>query len=163
MKALFLDIDGVLNGHEKLESGYCGIRYECAKRLNRILDAVPDFQIVVSSAWRYMTYRGDMTIAGFEYLLLVHGIKAYQRVHGVTEADPVAAEPCHFDSETWKANGIRWRADQIREYISQHGITCYVVIDDLPLEIERFVRTDGECGLTDDDANKVISFLKEPT
>lgn len=25
MKLIFLDIDGVLNAHEKLPSGYCGI------------------------------------------------------------------------------------------------------------------------------------------
>lgn len=164
MKVLFLDIDGVLNGHEKLESGYCGIRSDCVGRLNQILDAVPDCKLVISSAWRYMTYRGDMTLAGFEYLLLVHGIKAYQRVAGVTDADPVAVEPCHFDAETWKANGIRWRAGQIADYIARCGVGTYAVLDDLPLDIDRFVRTDGAVGLMEADANKVIALLdKAPT
>lgn len=38
MKVLFLDIDGVLNGHEwDDEAKSCTIRRECVKHLNRIV------------------------------------------------------------------------------------------------------------------------------
>lgn len=73
MKILFLDIDGVLNNHEKLESGYCGISQPQAHHLNLILDTFPDLKLVISSAWRYMTFRGDMTLRGFEMLLQICG------------------------------------------------------------------------------------------
>jgi len=66
MKLLFLDIDGVLNDHAKLESGYCGIRHDKASLLNRILDAVPDVQLVISSAWRYLTVRSLIGLSEME-------------------------------------------------------------------------------------------------
>lgn len=87
-KILFLDIDGVLNAHRQLPSGYCGIDRAKAEWLNAVLYFVPDAKLVISSAWRYMMLRGDMTLKGFEYLLLVHGVNCRERLHGYTEADP---------------------------------------------------------------------------
>jgi hypothetical protein len=46
MIVIFLDIDGVLNGHQKHENGYCGIYPECVTRFNRLLDAVPNAMVV---------------------------------------------------------------------------------------------------------------------
>lgn len=38
MKVLFLDVDGVLNGHEwDDEAKSCNIRRECVKHLNRVV------------------------------------------------------------------------------------------------------------------------------
>lgn len=163
MTLIFLDIDGVLNGHEKLASGYCGIRPDCAARLNRLLETVPDAMLVISSAWRYMILRGDMTLKGFEYLLLVHGVQAHGRVLGHTEADDeLCNEPNHFDADAWKAIGLRMRAEQIRKYIAHAGATRFVVLDDLPLEVESLVQTDGAIGLTDEDVECAILVLTRP-
>lgn len=161
-RLLFLDIDGVLNGHEALESGYCGISHERASILNRVLSAVPDVQIVVSSAWRYMILEGAMTLKGFSYVLSMHGVLAYGRMHGHTDADVHPDEqPDHFDRETWKRLGLTWRAEQIRSYLSRHPVERWAVIDDLPLEIENLVQTDGNVGLTDADAERLIAILTD--
>lgn len=152
MKVLFLDVDGVLNGHEPMENGYCGIKPECVSRLNRILRAVPDAKIVVHSAWRYLLYEGNLPIRFFENLLLTHGVDCFGRLAGRTRWDGVNG---------WvpTADDLKERADQIREYVAEHGVECFAVLDDLELQIENFVRTDGDVGLTDADANAVIRLL----
>lgn len=144
---IFLDIDGVLNRHDQWTNGYCGTHVENVVLLNRIL-AETDAVIVVSSAWRYNVLRGDMTVRGFENLLLSHGIDCHRRLIGVTCSD-----------EDLEGRGL-----QIRHWLNENGGgRRYVVIDDLDLGITEqghpFVRTDGEVGLTDRDANKAISIL----
>jgi len=156
---LFLDIDGVLNAHGKLPSGYCGIDRDKAQLLNFVLHEVPELQLVISSAWRYMMLRGDMTLKGFEYLLLVHGVHCADRLHGHTEADPVC-EADHFDLDAWRTVGLKWRAEQIAKYVSEHKIERYAVVDDLDLCVPNFVRTDDARGLTSEDAYRIIGLLK---
>lgn len=161
MRILFLDIDGPLNAHERLPTGYCGIRREFADRLNTILDAVPDCKLVISSAWRYMILRGDMTLKGFEYLLLVHGVKAFNRVVGHTVADgEIADEPPHDDVEAWNRIGLEMRAEQIRQYCREHDVTRWAVLDDLPLIVDRFVHVDGALGLSDENVVRAIELLE---
>jgi hypothetical protein len=160
---LFLDIDGVLNAHEQHSTGYSGIRADKAAILNSILTRVPDLQIVISSAWRYLILQGDMTVRGFEIMLMVHGVECYQRVAGHTEADgPLCEEPDHGDKETWHRNGITMRAAQIKRYAEQHGIRRWVAIDDLPLELPKphFVRTDGKIGMTQPEADTAVAVLQ---
>ena len=160
---IFLDIDGVLNGHTQMENYYCGTKPECVSRFNRILDAVPDAKIVISSAWRYMILRGDVTVAGFEMLLLTHGVKCYQRVIGHTVADgPIELEPSHHDPEAWKESGLRWRREQIRQWAFEHNVTKYVAVDDLPLDMKEQVWIDGEQGLQDADVDTIIARITEP-
>lgn len=161
MRLLFLDIDGVLNDHSALPSGYCGIQYALAERLNCILSAVPDAQIVVSSAWRYMILEGAMTLKGFGYVLSMHGVKSHGRMHGYTEADFSPDEqPSHFDRETWKEIGIKLRAEQIAKYVMEHQPIRFAVLDDLPLNVPNLVQTDGTKGITDRDVEIVIETLK---
>lgn len=163
MKLIFLDIDGVLNAHEKLPSGYCGIARPCVDQLNRILAAVPDAQLVISSAWRYLVLRENMTVKGFEYLLLVHGVQCHERVHGITDADgAIADEPNHFDTDAWKVAGLKWRCEQIQNYLQRQpcwGREDYLVLDDLALSVPNLVKTDGEVGLTAADADRAIALL----
>lgn len=164
MRLIFLDIDGVLNDHSQLPSGYCGIRRESVEHLNHILDSVPDAKIMISSAWRYMILRGDMTVKGFEYLLLVHGVKCRNRIEGHTGADgSIEDEPNHFDVDAWKIAGLRWRADQIVEEVCYWEPKAYAVIDDLPLSVPNLVQTDGKIGLTREHADRVIELLTTPT
>lgn len=75
---LFLDIDGVLNGHEFSEEAQsCTLKPACVEAFNRLLregEKIEGFGIVVSSAWRYMVFRESMTWVGFGHMLQTHGV-----------------------------------------------------------------------------------------
>lgn len=164
MKLIFLDIDGVLNAHEKLPSGYCGIARQCVDQLNRILAAVPDAQLVISSAWRYLMLNDAMTHDGFEYLLMSHGVNCHKRIHGHTEPDPNCGEngePAgRFDAAEWQRLGSKWRVSQIFNYVYHRPAEHFVVLDDLALiGAFDFIRTDGLVGLTAADADRAIAML----
>ena len=159
---IFLDIDGVLNDHCALPSKYCGTKRECVLNFNAVLDAVPDAKIVVSSAWRYMILRGDVTLRGFEMLLLTHGVKCDGRIIGHTEADgKIEDEPSHFHPQAWSVAGLRWRKEQIYRWVKSSEIARFVVVDDLDLGMPEQVKIDGETGMTILDADEVISRLKK--
>lgn len=159
MFVIFLDIDGVLNNHTPLENNYCGTRSDCVSNFNRILDALPEAKIVISSAWRYLILRGDVTIKGFEMLLLTHGVKCFGRVIGHTVADgPIEDEPNHHDPEAWKVAGLAWRREQIRQWAFQNKVSSYIAIDDLPLDMPEQYFVDGELGLTFEDASAIIDL-----
>lgn len=138
MNLLFLDIDGVLNNHRQQVNGYCGIDQHCMTNLNYVINQT-DCGVVISSAWRYMIPDG-MNILGFEYLLKTHGCLG--KVIGVTDRDEV----------------IQRREDQIRAYVNNWS-DKWAVVDDLPLQIENFVRTDGNIGLQQHEAEKLIQIL----
>lgn len=70
---IFLDIDGVLNGHNRHANGYCGCDADNVRVLNGILHQT-GAKIVVASAWRYFVLRGEMTIAGFAGMMCTHGL-----------------------------------------------------------------------------------------
>lgn len=66
-KLLFLDIDGVLNWaktEDRLD-GYVGLCKDRIARFNRIIEAVPDVKIVVSSTWRHMHTPSHLTSRGW--------------------------------------------------------------------------------------------------
>lgn len=155
MRVIFLDIDGVLNGHEFNEAAQSNsIDRPCMERLNRILRETKA-RIVISSAWRYMVHGGAMTVKGFDYLLRSHGMNA-GCVIDVTCPDET------FDG--LRKFGDRWQ--QIELWLSQHPeVTSYVVLDDEPPGLiacndrDRMVTTDGTIGLTDCDADKAIAIL----
>jgi len=136
MSILFLDIDGVLNGHQRHANGYCGIDSHCMSNLNHVI-AQTKCLVVISSAWRYMMPEA-MTITGFEYLLKSHGLNG--SVYGYTERDEVISK----------------REDQILAYPKQGK---WAVVDDLPLQIENFVRTDGRIGMQRHEADMLIKIL----
>jgi len=66
---LFLDIDGVLNGHDfDVAAQSTRIQYRCVRQLNRIIKAT-ECKIVLCSAWRYMLlkrprHKPAMTLTG---------------------------------------------------------------------------------------------------
>lgn len=157
---IFLDIDGVLNDHTHMENMYCGTKPSCVKVFNSILDSLPTAKIVISSAWRYMMLRGELTVGGFEMLLLTHGVKCHGRVIGHTDADgPVDEEPSHLDVDSWNRAGLKWRREQIRDWVAKNNVLNYVVIDDLDLEMHEQYRTVGTVGLTPDCASKVLELV----
>lgn len=149
-KTLFLDIDGVLNGHEKhADSPYTTIRPDCIQRLNKVIKDT-GCVLVISSAWRYMMLGPNppMTAVGFQYMLQSHGLVG--TVKGFTCAD-----------ET-----IRDREAQILQYVEAQKLLPrdWIVVDDLPLDFReyqnRFVRTDRDKGLQDKDVETLISILE---
>ena len=140
LRVVFLDIDGVLNDHSRVIESYCGIQPELVRRLNRITDAT-EAVLVISSAWRYMIYGHAMSLLGFQYMLMTHGVKA--NIVGITARDEEVHE----------------REEQIADYITKNKITKYVVLDNLPLQIPNLVKTDGNVGLTDEHVQKAIEIL----
>lgn len=162
---LFLDMDGVLNDHTPLASRYCGTNPRCVAALNHVLDEIPSLKIVVSSAWRYMILKEQMTLAGFEMLLLTHGVKCFERIIGHTAADGrIEDEPHHHDEpERWIAAGLKWRRKQIYDWVDQHQPTHWVVVDDLPLDMPELIQTDGRRGLTSWEAAYIVNAFKQMT
>jgi hypothetical protein len=152
MRILFLDVDGVLNGHERHKNGYCGIKPENVAVLNKLLDQLPDLKLVISSSWRYMMPKA-MNILGFEYVLLIAGVNCKGRVHGHTP----------FDEEVGGRSG---RGQQIRHYL-EHKLprhVKYVVLDDLLFDFQKcglnFVLTDPAKGLQPEQVPVIIDKLK---
>jgi hypothetical protein len=159
---VFLDIDGVLNDHRDdpvARSGW--IHRDKAARLNRILQAA-DARVVVTSAWRYFIHRGEMDLAGFEWLLRSHGVMP-GRLRGVTRADTMVRVESGRNPERRPLSDER--GEQIREWLAINTAAGppYVVIDDMDSGIvaagHPFVRTIGSIGLTDDDADRAIAIL----
>lgn len=146
---LFLDIDGVLNGHEFDRAAESStIRPACVKRLNRVLRETR-CAVVISSAWRYMVLGGGMTLMGFGYMLRTHGVAIVGGLLGTTGRDTQTEDPNE-------------RGRQIKAWLAEHPeVTRYAVVDDMQLGFEGMpiVRTNGAEGLTDNDADKLIELL----
>lgn len=155
MDVLFLDIDGVLNGHDySPDAESSTIRKECVVNLSRILTQ-SDCKVVIISAWRYMILGEAMTIKGFEYMLRTHGLAGIKdRIVGITRKD----------YESGQVENSTERADQITEWLGEHKeVSNYVVLDDLDLGhslFHPFVQTDGKVGLTAQDVEKVLHIFK---
>ena len=171
MRVLFLDFDGVLNNHRKQRNGFNSLCRDNVRCLNRVLEAVPDLMLVISSAWRYYVHNGHMTSTGLERLMQTHGVSCYQRVHGVTEPD--GKHPVVLDGRTWDEItdeerealhdwGALERVRQIRAYIDAHGVSRWAVVDDMELPIEHLFQTESAVGLTDRIASKIASHFPTP-
>jgi HAD domain in Swiss Army Knife RNA repair proteins len=148
MKLIFLDIDGVLNGHERYPNGYCGTKWECVQRLNWVLFQT-GAKLVISSAWRYLVLSEYMNLKGFENLLLTHGVDSLGRVLDVLDADASDKD----------------RGQLILQWLDQWNWKgAYVVLDDMNnLGIAEaghpHVLVDGALGLTDEDAHRAVAIL----
>ena len=154
MKILFLDLDGVANGHERHANGYYGTKPECVAQLNRVI-AATDCKLVISSAWRYLVHNRHMTIIGLENLLLTHGVDAKGRVFSVTRND------LNISDKHERGKQI---TEWIREYANGGSPFGYAVVDDdnelgIPEAGHPFVKTDGKVGLTEADADRLIDIL----
>ena len=159
MKIVFLDIDGVMNDHRRLPNGFAPILPGPVENLNRILHAVPEAMIVLSSAWRY-AFPTDRSV---ENLLGCHGVDCGGRIHGALESDEASLGgrqnmPDWSEREAWHKLGVERRPAQIRKYLNGQ-IDGYVVLDDLPLDIPNLVQTVPEIGLQYGHALRAISIL----
>jgi hypothetical protein len=165
VKILFLDIDGVLNGHDwNDEAQSSSIRRECVAHLNRVIRET-ECKIVLMSAWRYVVLGGDMTLKGFDYMLRTHGLicqsDTTSLIVGCTVPDEVPP----------KALGDGERGRQCREWLhrpeNHWDVTSFAAVDD---EDDGFAQlgipaviTDGTRGLTAEDADKLIGLLNRAT
>lgn len=158
---VFLDMDGVLNGHDYNNFAKSStILRGAVANLNRVLIET-GAKIVLSSAWRYMLIGKAMSLRGFDYLLRTHGVVA-DRLIGATCADETRiAGP--FIPILVTALSVRgWQIQAWRRARGHRG--PYAVIDDMDLCISslhegHFVQTSGEIGLTDSDADAAIAIL----
>lgn len=159
---LFLDIDGVLNGHTKHPgSPYNGIDPACMARLNRVLVAT-DADVVLSTAWRYQIICGAVTVRGFEFMLHSHGL--IPRSNGGSWI--VGYTPSDEAIPGRGAQVLAWLYSNLpREPVS------WAVVDDVPdgmsLDLKqdqyRLVITDGRKGLTDCEVDILIDLLMTST
>ena len=144
---LFLDIDGVLNGHVFHPQAQSNtIDPACVAHLNKVI-ADTDCALVISSAWRYMVLLGSMTLKGFEHLLRTHGVNAKGRVIGTTGRGEENGN--HND-----------RVRLIRNWLKENPTKQWAVVDDMNVGMERLVQTSGSIGLTGADAERLISMLR---
>lgn len=174
MKILFLDIDGCLNTHEPLcPEALCGrLHGDKVARLNRVLRET-DARIVLSSAWRYLVYRKEMTVRGLDWLLRSHGVIAF-RLAGITAPDTMMKDEMEWNGKgEWPlekergkqiANWIsEWNGATWRNELEFPAVARHAVVDDLDLGISAvghpFVQTDGKVGITDADADRLIELL----
>jgi hypothetical protein len=152
---LFLDIDGVLNGHDYLEECRSSkIDRACVQQLNRILKET-DARIVLSSAWRYQIHGHAMTLNGFQYMLQTHGIVG--SVNGCFEV---------IQDLTCRDEDIPDRRDQIAAWLAHNsGGKQYVILDDIDFGFAEagmnFVQTEPTIGLTEADADRVIALFRK--
>lgn len=157
---IFLDIDGVLNGHRSFGNGYCGIECENVDRFNRILAAHQSVKIVICSAWRYMFHGGEVTRRGFEYMLLTHGVDARERIAGFTETDEATVDWLNAPLRTKDGKrGEDIRRFQIQRFVESESIKHFLVIDDLNLSMPEQIQTNGAAGLSDADVDAVLNRL----
>ena len=182
MRVLFLDIDGVLNGHEiLLAAGCCGIDPKCVAHLNWVLERT-GCKLVLSSAWRYMIYRRAMSIDGFWYMFRTHGLANQGRGNpfvGLTIRDEWCVH-CGNRSSKWgppnKDGDLACRAcgtcstrgDQITCWLTDNKeppVERYCVVDDLDLGISAaghpLVLTNGRLGLTRGKAKAIVELLRD--
>ena len=160
---VFLDCDGVIAPHEAEYDQVClsgKISREHVLRLNRILHAT-DARVVLSSAWRYLIFNGDMVLSGFDWLLRSHGFM-HSRLTGVTPPDTMVRGNYNGVPSSWPQEAER--GTQITRWREGIGHAAkYVVLDDLDLGItaagHQLILCDGRVGLTDADVERAIGIL----
>lgn len=138
---VFLDFDGVVNDRPAWAEGPVFHLPQCA-RLQAILETT-GAHIVLTTTWRHRIHDGAMTLAGFQRML---------HAHDITAAKVDAALPPGPMSERWR---------QIQAYVAAHGVTSFVVLDDVAMPTDRLVRTDGHTGLADAHVRQAQELLKK--
>ena len=151
MKAIFLDIDGVLNSNEHTAFIKSFITYgdnmiepfddECLHNLKYIVDET-DAKIIITSIWRLFP----------DYLyILMNKLEEYGLDKNVI-------------SLTIR-NKYKDKLQEIAVKLKKLGITEYVVLDnDKTLNLDRHIITNNVTGLTEIDAKqavKILSFNEE--
>lgn len=146
MKAIFLDIDGVLNSDEHTAFIKSFVTYndnmiepfddECLYNLKYIVDET-DAKLIITSIWRLFP----------EYLnLLMNKLEEYGLDKNVISLTI--------------SNKYKDKLQEIAVKLKKLGITEYVVLDnDNTLNLDRHIITNNATGLTEIDAKQAIKIL----
>jgi len=157
MKVIFLDIDGVLNSDNFMKNNQGeAINRNSVSILKKIIDKTGAV-IVMSSGWRLWFDDNMMPKEGYSQhlhdILCEFGIKIFGKTPD-------------FSTDEIRANKTfsRVKAKEIIAWLNEHkSVNKYVVIDDLDLindEIKpHLVRTNGQFGITEEDALRVIDQI----
>lgn len=153
IRALFLDVDGVLNyrgcKYKLPNSNIYFVDDEKIKLLKQILDAT-DAQVVLSSTWRYewiWSELGMQTDGSFDLLrckLLEYDIKLISRTPKLESG--YRGE----EIDTWLKS---WRGDKVESFVILDDDT------DMKPHGSRLVQTSFEKGLTQRHVNRAIKLL----
>lgn len=141
---IFLDIDGVLTtcGFVHINGSYLDDN-KCML-INKLCDDT-NAKIVISSSWGYC----DDTIEK----LKKHGLNTDNVIDGTVHLEHGRDYLCRGNSiAKWLSEHVKWNDDYE-----------YVIFDDdtdmLLSQIDNFIHTDGENGLTEDDIKKATEIL----
>lgn len=121
MKIIFLDIDGVLNNTSTTDKigRYRGLEDSLIQRFNRIIEAVPETKIVISSSWRRFHTLPELT-----EILRSRGLKG----------DIIGTTPTGRTDRPWMMDTYYVpRGHEIREYLQNclDTIDTFVILDDM--------------------------------
>lgn len=161
MKAIFLDVDGVLNCstsksycHDDICGVITGIDSDKVKRLAKIVEAT-GAEIVLSSDWKdgWSKYYTSSKPSHAKYL----DNHLYKKGRLTIK-----------DKTPSTSKGSWYRGEEILTYLKSHlDITDYVILDDTFFEDfsikeikEHLVLTNHKLGLTDGDVEKAIRILR---
>ena len=164
-KVIFLDIDGVLNTerqHDRcVEAGLAyvdnfGYAFDpmSVANLKRIVDET-GADIVISSSWKFW------------------GLSTMQKLWASRELPGkiIDVTPNNVSDEMLLSVDLdlmelpAGKGSEIKEWLSTNGsrVTSYAILDDLPDMLPKqqshFVQTDPRIGITEDDADRVITIL----
>jgi len=138
MKVLFLDIDGVVNccDTRQRHRGFIGIDPYMALLIGRIVLAVPDLKVVLSSSWR----------------------------HFEQGKEEIENQVVPIFSETPRIRG-QVRGKEIKAWLDQHPeVEKYAILDDdsdmLEEQKPNFFQTTWQTGITEEIAENVIKHFK---
>ena len=166
-KILFLDIDGVLNTERQhdhcVEAGKAyvdnfGYAFDpvAVVNLKKIVDET-GADIVISSSWKFW------------------GLSTMQKLWARRDlpGQVIDIAPNTVSDELLLSVDLNFmelpagKGSEIKEWLSDNGnqVTHYAILDDvpdmLPEQQSHFVQTDPRVGITEDDADKVISILTD--
>ena len=158
MKAIFLDIDGVLN-EEKSRSSCCGYRGIDDKKVENLAKIVKatGFEIVLISTWKDDWRKTDKARQG----MMANYLDRKLKKQGLIVLDKTES----IDKES----GFHLsRGEGILQYLSTHTVEKYVILDDYQFDYDGcgltdyHVKTDNkDGGLTEELAKKTIEVLRK--
>jgi HAD domain in Swiss Army Knife RNA repair proteins len=142
LKVLFLDIDGVLNTYRS--PGYLPINDKRLRMLRRIVKETGCI-IVLSSTWRKLP----------ETLKRAHRKLGYKglKIHSTTTKEQIVF------------GRTQHRGHEIQHWLDKHpdSVETYAIVDDdsdmLLEQMDYYVKTDGDEGLTEEKADVIIAIL----
>jgi hypothetical protein len=140
-RILFLDFDGVITTPRSIVRGMWWFDPACIARLNRLVHAIPDIRIVITTSWRasLSELAKHLTEGGFQH------------------ADRIAGRAYRDDAS---------RGEAITAWLEEDGVVLrdakYAILDDdcdMGRQLPHLAQTDWMHGLTVREMTKVAKLL----